>query len=174
MRVRRWRSPKGGHFRRLFASHASFGSHLGCALWHIARDRSERCFDFGDDSYSVGVSAGARARDRVVATRVRDPSGSRNPPSQQRRSMPSTTALDQSSLEFSEKSCLDQSEFEDEKRLFSGWSGFSVISTSEPVLHFPLMLPLKRDHWFHKGPRDLVLGADNRGGSPAIPEQVGQ
>ncbi len=69
---------------------------------------------------SVGVSAGARARDRVVATRVRDPSGSRTPPSQQRRSMLVTTALDQSSLEFSEKSLFDQSEFEDVKRLFSG------------------------------------------------------
>ena len=86
-------------------------------------------------STSVGASAGARARDRVVATRVRDPSGSRTPPSQQRRSMPTTTALDQSSIEFSEKGLFGQSDFEDVKRLFSGCSGFSVISTSEPTFH---------------------------------------
>ncbi len=47
----------------------------------------------------AGASADARARDRVAATRVWDPSGSRMPPSQQRRLMPSTTALDQSSIE---------------------------------------------------------------------------
>jgi len=69
---------------------------------------------------SVGVSTGARARDRVVATRVRDPSGSRVPPSQQRRSIPSTTALDQSSLEFSEESSFDQSEPEDVKKVVFG------------------------------------------------------
>ena len=52
---------------------------------------------------SAWASAEARARDRVAATRVRDTSGSRTPPSQQRRSMPSTTALDQSSLELPER-----------------------------------------------------------------------
>ena len=92
---------------------------------------------------SAGASAGARARDRVVATRVRDPSGSRTPPSQQSRSIPSTTALDQSSLEFCGKSLFDQSELEDVKRLFLGWSGFSVISTSKPVPPFSVVASFK-------------------------------
>ncbi len=83
-----------------------------------------------------GASADARARDRVAATRVRDPSGSRTPPSQQRRSMPSTTALDQSSIEFEEGVLFAQSEFEDVKRLFLELSDSSVIVTSEAT--FPL------------------------------------
>ncbi len=83
------------------------------------------------DDLSDWTSAEARARDRVAATRVRDPSGSRTRPSQQRRSMPFTTALDQSSLEFSEKGLFVQSELEDVKRLFLGSSGFSVMTTSD-------------------------------------------
>jgi hypothetical protein len=50
--------------------------------------------------------------------------------------MPSTTALSQSSSEFSEKVLFDQSELEDEKRLFVGSSVFPVISTFEPA--FPI------------------------------------
>ena len=99
-------------------------------------DRSNLRFDLSHSYASAWASAEARARGRVAATRARDLSGSRTPPSQQRRSMPSTTALNQSSLEFSEKGLFDQSEFNDVKRLFSGCSGFSVISTSEPA--FPV------------------------------------
>ncbi len=50
--------------------------------------------------------------------------------------MPSTTALDQSSLEFSEKGLFVQTELEEVKRLFVGSSGFSVMPTSEPT--FPI------------------------------------
>ncbi len=58
--------------------------------------------------------------------------------------VPCTTALDQSSLEFSERILLDQSEFEDVKRLYLGWSGSSVISTSEPVFPPPVNASVKK------------------------------
>jgi hypothetical protein len=39
---------------------------------------------------------------------------------------------------------------------------------------FPMMLPLKRDRWFHREPRDLVSGVDNRGGLLATREREAQ
>jgi hypothetical protein len=48
--------------------------------------------------------------------------------------MPSTTALDQSSIELGEGVLLAQSEFEDVKRLFLESSDSSVIVTSETTL----------------------------------------
>jgi hypothetical protein len=50
--------------------------------------------------------------------------------------MPSTTALDQSSIEPGEGVLFAQSEFEDVKRLFLESSDFSDIMTSETTFSF--------------------------------------